>query len=45
MIKTILIIGCILLLLGLIGLDMFISRDLNRPPKKKGSDDKTDDEK
>ncbi|WP_303790208.1 hypothetical protein [Ruminococcus flavefaciens] len=44
MLKIVLIIGCVLILVGMIGLDIFISRDLEKPSKKKKTDDDSDNE-
>lgn len=47
MLKTVLIIACILILVGMLGLDFFISHDLEKGSKKDDSnnDDVKNDDK
>ncbi len=35
MFKIVMVVLCVLMLIGMIALDFFISRDINRPAKKK----------
>lgn len=37
MIKIVLIIFCVLIFLGMVGLDMFITKDMNKPPKNENA--------
>ena len=35
MFKIVMVVLCVLLMIGMVALDFFISRDINRPEKKK----------
>lgn len=43
MFKIVMVVLCVLLMIGMVALDFFISRDMNRPAKKKDEED--EDEK
>lgn len=39
MFKIVMVALCVLLIIGIVALDLFISRDLDRPAKKKDEED------
>ena len=39
MFKIVMVVLCVLLLIGMLAIDFFISRDMNRPAKKKDEED------
>ena len=45
MFKIVMVVLCVLMLIGMIALDFFISRDMNRPAKKKDDSEADEHEK
>ena len=39
MFKIVMVVLCVLLMIGMLAIDFFISRDMNRPGKKKDKED------
>lgn len=44
MLKIVLIIVCVLIFVGMLAIDFFISKDMNRPTKNDESETKTEEE-